>query len=163
MLFGWFCEIFFEFDENSFTSGKLSYALSALTEGKHTLKLRAWDIVNNMGEAEIEFYVINDTGLVLNHVLNYPNPFTTHTSFYFEHNQPNTLLDIHISIFTISGKVVKNIHSTQYATGYRSDAIEWDGKDDYGNTLAKGVYIYKLAVRKPDGGVCEKIEKIVIL
>ncbi len=154
---------FFEFDENSFTSGKLSYALSALTEGKHTLKLRAWDIVNNMGEAEIEFYVINDTGLVLNHVLNYPNPFTTHTSFYFEHNQPNTLLDIHISIFTISGKVVKNIHSTQYATGYRSDAIEWDGKDDYGNTLAKGVYIYKLAVRKPDGGVCEKIEKIVIL
>ena len=116
-----------------------------------------------MGEAEIEFYVINDTGLVLNHVLNYPNPFTTHTSFYFEHNQPNTLLDIHISIFTISGKVVKNIHSTQYATGYRSDAIEWDGKDDYGNTLAKGVYIYKLAVRKPDGGVCEKIEKIVIL
>lgn len=154
---------FFEFDENSFTSGKLTYALSALDEGKHTLKLRAWDIVNNMGEAEIEFNVINDTGLVLKHVLNYPNPFTTRTAFYFEHNQPNTLLDVHISIFTISGKVVKNIHSTQYSTGNRSDAIEWDGKDDYGNTLAKGIYIYKLAVRKPDGGTCEKIEKIVIL
>ncbi len=154
---------YFTFNENSYTSGTLSYALSSLAAGTHTLSVRAWDIVNNMGEAEIEFEVLNDTGLVLNHVLNYPNPFTTHTDFYFEHNQPNTLLNIHISIFTISGKVVKNIHSSQCTEGFRSKAIPWDGKDDYGNTLAKGVYLYKLMVRMPNGSTTEKIEKIVIL
>lgn len=154
---------YFTFNEDSYTSGTLAYALSTLKTGPHTLSVRAWDIVNNMGEAEIEFEVLNDTGLVLNHVLNYPNPFTTHTDFYFEHNQPNTLLDIHISIFTISGKVVKNLHSSQCTAGFRSEAIPWDGKDDYGNTLAKGVYLYKLMVRMPNGSTTEKIEKIVIL
>lgn len=154
---------FFEFDENSFTSGKLAYTLSTIAEGKHKLKIRAWDIVNNMGEAEIEFEVVNNEDIQLAHVLNYPNPFTTQTSFYFEHNQPNNTLDIQISIFTISGKLVKTIQTSQYMNGYRNEAISWNGLDDYGNRLAKGVYIYKLRIRNENGDIAEKIEKIVLL
>ena len=154
---------YFTFEENSFTKGTLNYALSTLKEGVHKLKVRAWDIVNNMGENAIEFEVVNNEEIQLQHVLNYPNPFTTSTSFFFEHNQPNVTLDINITIFTIGGKVVKCINDQQTNAGFRSNAIQWDGRDDYGNKIGKGVYIYRLRVRKEDGTSAEKIEKIVIL
>ncbi len=154
---------FFEYDTNSYVSGSLSYVLSTLGEGSHKLTLRAWDIINNMGEETIDFEVVKDEDLKLSHVLNYPNPFTTSTQFFFEHNRPNTLLQIRIQIFTISGKVVKTIIQSQQNTGFRSDPIHWNGLDDFGDKLARGIYIYKLQVLTPDGKSVEKIEKIAIL
>lgn len=155
---------YYECDENSSVSGKISYLLSDIAEGNHTLTVRAWDVLNNRGEASVSFSVVNDKEIQLSHVLNYPNPFTTHTQFYFEHNQLNTDLNIRIQIFTISGKLVKTINETAYQTqSYRYGPIEWDGRDDYGGKLAKGTYIYKLTVRNSTKKIAEKIEKLVIL
>jgi flagellar hook assembly protein FlgD len=70
---------------------------------------------------------------------------------------------VSIQIFTISGKAVKTIQKSIGCDGFRSDGIEWDGKDDYGDKLARGVYIYKLSVLNPDNKKAEKIEKLVIL
>jgi hypothetical protein len=154
---------YFEFDENSFSSGKLRYPLRDLSIGKHTLTLRAWDVLNNMSEATIDFEVVNNSKLELKHVLNYPNPFTTSTQFFFEHNRPNTPLKISLQIMTISGKVVRTFIENQTNTGFRSDPIHWNGLDEYGDKLAKGVYIYKLKVIASDGSSAEKIEKVVIL
>jgi hypothetical protein len=40
----------------------------------------------------------------------------------------------------------------------------WDGRDDFGDKIGKGVYIYKLTVRSPLlNKKVEKIEKLVIL
>jgi len=47
--------------------------------------------------------------------------------------------------------------------GFRSEGINWDGKDDFGDQLAKGVYVYRLRVRTPDGATAEKLEKLVLL
>ena len=40
-------------------------------------------------EGYTEFLVASDTEVTLDYVLNYPNPFTTSTSFQFEHNLKN--------------------------------------------------------------------------
>jgi len=157
---------YFEFDENSFTSGKLRYPLRDLAVGKHTLTLRVWDVLNNIGEATIDFEVAKNEKIELTHVLNYPNPFTTSTQFFFEHNRPNTPLIVSLQIMTISGKVVKTYVENQQSTGYRCAIPEkgtWNGRDEFGDKLAKGVYIYKLKVIAPDGSSAEKIEKLVIL
>lgn len=150
-------------EKDSFNCGTVRYPYENLSLGKHTLKVRAWDILNNVSEKSIDFVVASSEGLTLDHVLNYPNPFTTHTSFYFEHNKPNTSLDIVVSIFTISGKLVKTLTDTQMNTGFRSNPIEWNGRDDYGDKLGKGTYVYRLKVRTADGQQAEKIEKIVLL
>lgn len=150
-------------ERDSFNCGTVRYPYKNLSLGKHTLKVRAWDILNNVSEKSIDFVVASEEGLALDHVLNYPNPFTTHTSFYFEHNKPNTSLDIVISIYTISGKLVKTLTDTQVNTGFRSDPLEWDGRDDYGDKIGKGTYVYRLKVRTADGQQAEKIEKIVLL
>ena len=77
------------------------------------------------------------------------------------------MLDVKIQIFTISGKVVKTIDDIVLTEGYSqnlNNPISWDGLDQYGDKLGKGVYIYKLQVRsRRNGTSAEKIEKLVIL
>ena len=154
---------YFECMENSSLAGTVRYLLSGLPEGEHTLELRAWDVLNNRGEASIRFQVADEKELKLDHVLNYPNPFTTHTSFYFEHNQVNKMLEVRIQVFTVSGRLVRTLTHTEYAESYRCGPVNWDGRDDFGGRLAKGVYFYKITVRTDDGKVQERTEKLVIL
>jgi len=116
-----------------------------------------------MNQANIAFTVVNDEKLHLEHVLNYPNPFTTQTSFYFEHNKPGIVKNISIQIFTVSGKLIKTIEFVESSNSLRVGPIPWNGKDDFGDVLAKGVYLYKLRVKTADNKTAEKIEKLVIL
>jgi flagellar hook assembly protein FlgD len=150
-------------NQDSYNSGTVRYQLNNLTPGTHTLKVRAWDIFNNPSETSIDFVVKTDDKLKLAHVLNYPNPFTTNTEFRFEHNQPTETLDILVHIFTVSGKLVKTIHQTQFSEGTVCDKIFWDARDEYGDKIGKGVYFYRLTVRNSKGETAEKIEKIAIL
>ncbi len=141
---------YYQTEKDSFNMGTVRYNLNDLSIGMHTLLLRAWDINNNHSERELTFEVISDEALTLSHVLNYPNPFTTHTEFYFEHNQGGGLFDIQVQVYTISGKIVKTINTSQYLEGNRCEAIPWDGLDDYGDKIGKGVYLYRLRVLKQD-------------
>jgi hypothetical protein len=154
---------YYQTDKDSFNAGTVRYNLSDLSVGQHTITVRAWDINNNHSEGRLTFEVLSDEKLKLSHVLNYPNPFTTHTDFYFEHNQGGGLFDIQVQIYTISGKLVKSITTSQYLEGNRSAAIPWDGLDDYGDKIGKGVYMYKLRVRNSQNQTAEVIEKLVIL
>ena len=141
---------FYEANMDDFTSGKVNYPLSDLPEGPHTAHVKAWDVHNNMGEGSTEFIVASNANMALEHVLNYPNPFTTHTEFMFEHNLPYQDLDVMVQIYTVSGKLVKTIqHNISAAenTGYRVTGIDWDGLDDYGDRIGRGAYIYKVNVR----------------
>lgn len=153
----------YESDMDSYQSGTVRYPLKDLTEGKHTLRLKALDVYNNSSEANTEFIVAKSAELALEHVLNYPNPFTSNTAFYFEHNQPGQNLDIQIQIFTVSGKLVKSIDSFVYADSFRAGPIYWNGLDDFGDKIGKGVYVYKLKVIAPSGTMVNKYEKLVIL
>lgn len=148
---------------DSYQSGKIQYPLGKMSLGKHYLEVKIWDSNNNSNTARIDFEVTNDDKIGLSHVLNYPNPFTTHTEFFFEHNQSCTTLDAQVQIYTVAGRLVKTINQTVNAQGFRSDGIAWDGKDDYGDQLAKGVYVYRVSVEMPDGTRAEQLEKLVLL
>jgi len=154
---------FYESDIDTYKSGKLKYQMQNLSEGKHTIEIKAWDVYNNSATTTLEFEVKNEAEITIDHVLNYPNPFTTYTEFWFEHNQALSSLDVQVQVYTVSGRLVKTINQKIQTDGYRGDPIPWDGKDDYGDRLARGVYIYKLRVQASDGSSAEKFEKLVIL
>jgi len=154
---------YYQANINSYQSGTIIYPFTDLTEGAHTLSLKVWDVYNNSATVITDFVVEAAAGLKLSHVLNYPNPFTTSTSFFFEHNQCCTDFDAMVQIFTVSGKLVKTINQHIYSEGYRSEAIEWDGTDDFGDKIGRGVYVYRMYVRTSDGLVAEHYDKLVIL
>ena len=153
---------------DDYKRGSLSYPFRDLSPGLHTLKLKAWDVYNNASTQEIQFIVFDeDVSLELTNVLNYPNPFINYTEFWFNHNSSD-VLDVSIQIFTISGKLIKTLNGQtntgSNTTSSTSRDLVWNGTDDFGSKIGKGVYVYKLNVHSNNTGMkAEKIEKLVIL
>ncbi|MDI5899020.1 type IX secretion system sortase PorU [Flavobacterium yafengii] len=149
---------------DDFTSGTLRFPLRNLAPGLHTITLKAWDVYNNPITAEIQFIVVGDETITLTHVLNYPNPFVNYTEFWFTHNRPFEPLDVQVQVMTITGKVVWTKNQIITTEGFLSKEITWDGKDDFGDKIGKGVYVYKLTVKSSlTNKKTEKFEKLVIL
>ncbi len=154
---------YYESDLDSYQSGKIFYELTDLSAGEHRIELKVWDNYNNSSKSDISFIVVDNAEIKLNHVLNYPNPFTTNTSFFFEHNQNCNYLDVDIHIYNVSGKTVKTINRRIHNEGFRSSGISWDGLDDFGEQLARGVYLYKLKVTNEQGLSSSKTETMFLL
>lgn len=155
---------YYETELNNYQKGTLRFPFSNLEKGLHTLTFKAWDVYNNLVTAEIQFVVVGDDALALDKVLNYPNPFVSYTEFWFTHNRPFEPLDVQVQIFTVTGKVVKTINQSVTTDGFLCRDIKWDGKDDFGDRIGKGVYVYKLTVRSTTTNkTAEKYEKLVLL
>ncbi|NRS89589.1 hypothetical protein HNQ02_002520 [Flavobacterium sp. 7E] len=155
---------YYQTDVDDYTKGNLRFPLRNLASGIHTVTFKAWDVYNNPVILEIQFVVVSDEGLTLTHVLNYPNPFVNYTEFWFTHNRPYEPLTVQVQVMTITGKVVWTKNQIITTEGFLSKEITWNGKDDFGNKIGKGVYIYKLTVKSNlSNKKAEKIEKLVIL
>ena len=159
---------YYEANVDDYKNGRLSYPFRDLEPGVHTLSLKAWDVYNNSSTGQIEFNVRDkDEELVIDNVLNYPNPFINYTEFWFNHNSSD-VLDVSVQIFTVSGKLVRTLNGQTFGGGKITSSISkdivWDGRDDFGDKIGKGVYVYKLKVRSERlNKQVEKIEKLVIL
>jgi len=154
---------FYQTDLDDFTKGKAKFPFRNLEPGLHTINFKCWDSYNNPSESTLNFVVVNDKDLVLSNVLNYPNPLINYTEFWFNHNKPNEPLEVQIQIFTVSGKLIKTINQIVQSENL-SRSISWNGLDDFGNKIGKGVYVYKLHVKSSiSNAKAEKFEKLVIL
>jgi hypothetical protein len=161
---------FFTAALDDYRKGEARYPLADLSEGTHRIRVKAWDIANNPSEGYTEFIVASSEGIALQQVLNYPNPFTDHTCFQFDHNFANQPVEALIQIYTISGRLVKTISQSFFSDGSlrQDDCIPWDGRDDYGDRLARGVYLYKVKIRATLSGAQSiegesTFEKLVLL
>jgi hypothetical protein len=161
---------FYQANINTYQYGTVRYQLPALTPGPHTLQVRAWDNVNNSSTRTLGFIVVATAGsiggsggatgggsggnntsgdmspLVIDNVMNFPNPFTQSTTFSFEHNFPGQNIAVNLSIYTQNGKLVKQINKTVNTNGTRNVQITYDGTDASGSRIARNVYIYKIQI-----------------
>ncbi|TDN37773.1 type IX secretion system sortase PorU [Hymenobacter sp. UV11] len=156
-------------DVDNFRTGLVRYLYKDLTPGPHTIRLKAWDTHNNSAEGTVDFLVEQSAELALTHVLNYPNPFSNITTFHFDQTRAGQELDVQVQIFTIAGRLVKTLRanypaSTAHMPSTLQDpALTWNGRDDYNDQLARGVYVYRVSVRIPGGQTATKFEKLVLL
>jgi hypothetical protein len=155
---------YYQTNLDDYSKGTLRFPFRNLAVGLHTITFKAWDVYNNPITAEIQFIVAGNESITLTHVLNYPNPFVNYTEFWFSHNRPYEPLDVQVQVMTITGKVVWTRNQIVTTEGFLSKEITWDGKDDFGNKIGKGVYVYKLTVKSNvTNSKTEKFEKLVIL
>lgn len=154
---------FYEADTNTYKSGLFKYPVSQLSDGEHTVDVTVWNINNNMTEATLNFIVQSSSELALRHVFNYPNPLVSTTNFSIEQNQKDQEFAVTIQIFTITGNLVKTLSTTIFSEGNRLSPIEWDGTDENGNVLSKGVYVYRVIVTNESSQKAFTTEKLLIL
>ena len=110
--------------------------------------------------------------MIVKKLLNWPNPFTNKPYVHFEHNCDD-VYDVHVQLYTITGKLVKTISTMvtaePFLQGFRTarTAIEWDGNDDFGDAVGKGTYIFKIFARSQNQDKCKgsatAVEKMVLL
>ncbi len=162
----------FQSAPNSYQRGRVEWTLTDLEPGPHTLTVRAWDVLNNVSTASLDFIISDDQKLELRNVFNYPNPTTGPTRFVFEHNQPaGTPARVQLRIFTLSGRPVRTLDGIEtLPTGMLPAnlvVIPWDGRDEDADPLATGIYLYRLRVEveRPDGTrqVAEHIDRLAII
>jgi hypothetical protein len=152
---------FFAYNRDSYSFGKLTYHFDNLKPGNHNLFIQAWDNLNNPSREEINFQVVSSDGLILKDVLNYPNPFADETHFTFQVQGIGLAAEVRIKIYTISGRLIKTLDNLNPPSlGYNYYA--WDARDDDGDQLANGVYLYKVILKTSEEQK-EVIEKLVVL
>ncbi|MCJ7498525.1 MAG: type IX secretion system sortase PorU [candidate division Zixibacteria bacterium] len=130
----------FQYDLNNYTQGSLKQKLN-LKEAEHTMKIKAWDNANNSTLQSFLVKVLSvGKELSITQAMNYPNPFSRFTQFTYELSVPANKVEI--KIFTLSGRLIKILSGTG-SPGFNSGVI-WDGRDEDGDKVANGVYIYKI-------------------
>ena len=154
---------FYESDVNSYKSGIIDYAFSTLSEGKHSLTVKVWDVHNNSAVGVTEFMVLASNNLTIQNLLNYPNPVVDFTSFYFEHNQNNEDMKVILQIMDIQGRIVKEIKEDITPNGYRYGPIQWDGKAESGAKLNAGIYIYSLIASLSNGKTTNNSGRLILI
>lgn len=154
---------FYEASLDDYTRGEIRYPFFKLSPGNYSLRMKAWDVHNNSTEGSLDFIVAENTKLAVANLLNYPNPFTTNTTFHFDHNRPNQPLEAILQVYTVSGKLVKTLKKTFVTSGFHASELEWDGLDDFGDRIGRGVYVYRLRLRASDGESVQDTQKLVIL
>lgn len=134
---------------DGFTSGSISYSYTNLAPGPHQIKVKAFDVANNLGEATVDFEVIKEENPIFN-LKNSPNPFVDQTLFSFSHSLTNNNLTATIEIFDMSGRLIKEISQNVISQNRRFNNIFWNGTGYNGSLLPKGNYLYRLKIKSPE-------------
>lgn len=137
---------YYETAPNTYQRGFVNFPITGLTDGMHTLRIKAWDVFNNSGEGSVNFEVLNGKIVKLRNLYNYPNPFSDQTHFVFEHNHPNEPLTATIHIFNTTGALVRTLTQSFTPEGSNSAEVIWDGTGNSGEKLLPGVYPYRIRI-----------------
>jgi hypothetical protein len=127
---------------------KINYRPEFKQDGIYELIVQGRDVSGNKSASlnyRVKFEVITKSSIT--HVLNYPNPFSTKTHFVFTLTGSQIPDVFKIQIFTVSGKLVREIdltHLEQIHIGRNITEYAWDGTDMFGDKLATGLYFYKV-------------------
>ncbi|UII20187.1 C25 family cysteine peptidase [Fulvivirga ligni] len=136
-------------DKNEFN---IEYKPSKLDDGIYTLRVDAEDASGNSSGTEpyqVNFEVINESSIT--HFYPYPNPFSSKTRFVFTLTGSEIPDQIKIQIMTVSGKVVREITQDELGAihiGNNISDFSWDGRDEFGDQLANGVYLYRVLINQ---------------
>jgi len=130
---------------------KVEYKPDPLADGIYTLRVEASDESGNKSGMEpysINFEVVNESSVT--NFYPYPNPFSTSTRFIFTLTGSEIPDEIKIQIMTVSGRVIREITQDELGPiriGNNVTDFAWNGKDEFGDQLANGVYIYRVLVK----------------
>ncbi|HUX59621.1 MAG TPA: type IX secretion system sortase PorU [Bacteroidales bacterium] len=154
---------YFVNDFDNYMRGRVIYDLAELNGGSHSLTVKAWDNFNNSSEKSLLFLVKTEGNFILKNLLNYPNPILNETSIIAEHNRPDNEFNVTINIFNLDGRLIKIIQTKVPSTGFALPPILWDGNDDGGKRVGRGIYPYVVIITTGKGETARASGRMIIL
>lgn len=148
-------------DIGGYTQGAVSYVLPELSEGKHSLMFRAWDMMNNSSTVTVEFEVVKGLAPDVLSVEAIPNPTQGNATFMIAHDRPENDMEVTIEVLDFSGRVLWS-HGEQVVPSGNTYTYTWNLCSMSGQPLATGVYLYRVVVSSPAGQSSSKVQKMLI-
>lgn len=152
----------FIYDFGSYTRGTTHYSIPELSEGPHTLRFRAWDILNNSSTATLSFTVVKGLQPEVSNVSVTNNPASTSTTFIVTHNYYGSNVDVIIDVFDMSGRLLWQ-HAESGVSSSNAYTVPWDLTLENGGRLQTGVYLYRVRLSSDGGGQVSKAKKLIVV
>jgi hypothetical protein len=132
---------------NDPSSGTVRYLLPQLPAGRYSLRVKAWDLGNNSVTQTIEFEIKDENLEIELPAYAYPNPFTNATRIHFEHDFNGQEVELHLSVYDVSGREVHNEMIKKTTTGSAEEFVLGAGTDPKKQGLISGIYFYKIKIK----------------
>jgi len=152
----------FQYDFGSYTTGTTFYSIPELAEGMHTLKFRAWDILNNATTTELKFNVVKGLEPNCFSVACTQNPATTQTTFIISHDRIGSEMEVELEVFDFAGRQLWK-HTETGVSDSGNYTVSWNLTVDGGARLQTGVYLYRVRVGSEGSSKASKAQKLIIL
>ena len=153
---------YFEPTVGEFGRGVITYPLSGLSEGDHSLRLKVWDTENNSSEVELSFSVKAGLKPVIYDLYADQNPASTSTNFYLRHNRPDAIINVTISVYNLMGMEVWRYSGKGLSDMFKSYPVNWDLTDSSGNRVPGGIYLYKAIISTDNEHEATRSKKLCV-
>ena len=146
---------YFTSKDDSYQEGQVNYLMSALADGAHSLRFRAWDLLNNSSTQTLNFIVEAGLDPSIYSVSTYPNPVSQSglMNLVVNYDQPDELLTTEIYLFNMSGQMVWR--HTQENPDQVTIPIALIG-------LQPGVYTYQVKIKSASSKYSKAAGKVIV-
>ena len=141
---------------NSYIDGTLRFKMPEMTNGTHTISLRAWDLVNNSSTVTTSFEVVKGMTPQIFSIYNFPNPVKAQTTIVVNHDRPETILNTTVEIFDLAGRKIWRFKQPS------ADSITWNITGSDGIRVRPGIYLYRVSIQTKNSDVTSKTNKMLI-
>lgn len=143
-------------------SGSICYPLSDLSNGNHTLSFRVWDNEGNSSTATIEFTVQEGLAPEIYKVYADQNPARTSTNFYLEHNRPDGIVSVTITVYNLMGMPVWQTTKKGTSDKFKTFPTTWNLTTSSGAKVPGGVYLYRATISTDNTHFATQSQKLLI-
>lgn len=144
-----------------YTRGSVLFNIPELSNGSHTLTLRAWDVLNNVSQQSLDFVVDHSLKPAILSVQASQNPAAESTNFLIRHDRAGSAVDLTVEVFNFAGQRMWSHSETQTgSTGVLT--VPWNLTNNVGGRLHAGVYLYRVTMSSGGSKEVSKTQKIII-
>jgi hypothetical protein len=142
--------------------GVINFMIPNLTEGKHSLQFRIWDVFNNSTTETFDFECVADYTPTIFKFEIMGNPARTSTEFVFYSDLSGSNVIVEYEVYSLTGALQWRHEETgkvDYLNGYR---YQWDLATSNGGRLQPGIYICRMSVSVDGKEKSSKSEKLIV-
>lgn len=152
---------YFKPTTGGYADGTIGYSIPELPEGQHTMMIRAFDVLNNMGSLTVNFNVVKGLKPSIAN-LYIKGPVRDKATIRVYNNRKGSVLNVNLWIYDMHGK----LHYRQSLSGEENIddyyEFEWDITSSVG-LVPPGIYIARVGISTADGDEDKVAKKILVI
>lgn len=152
---------YYQSEFGDYTKGSVMFSIPTLADGSHTLRFRAWDVLNNTSSQTLNFVVDSSLSPNLVSVQATQNPAVTSTIFLVAHDREGSAVNVRLEVFDFSGQRMF-VHEEATPSAPNLIRIPWNLSNNSGGRLGTGIYLYRVTLRCQDSEEVSRTQKIIL-